>query len=179
MLALCTAPLPTLLGAQPQRGEALIRGNRLCPEIICLRNAPRGDLASLQPEEQIASIFQFVLLCSTNISQVLAVPGPDLCSAHVPRLPGPSQLPISPRGKLISRAALPVCHLRPFLIGLALQCWGGRNFLAENTTGVPLGWVLTGLACTLSVLHPGPLKKVPGNRHFLCTCHIAGPRLGP
>lgn len=35
-LALCTAPLPTLLGAQPQRGEALIRGNRLCPEIICL-----------------------------------------------------------------------------------------------------------------------------------------------
>lgn len=102
MLAQCTAPLPTLLGAQPQRGEALIRGNRLCPEIICLRNAPRGDLASLQPEEQIASIFQFVLLCSTNISQVLAVPGPDLCSAHVPRLPGPSQLPISPRGKLIS-----------------------------------------------------------------------------
>lgn len=59
-------------GGRAATGSSLTRGNRPCPEIIGLQSAPRGGPASLQPEEQIASIFQLVPLNSTNISLALA-----------------------------------------------------------------------------------------------------------
>lgn len=58
-------------GSELQKGRSLIRGIAPCPEIICLQSAPRGELASMQPEEQIASIFHFHSISQTFLKRLL------------------------------------------------------------------------------------------------------------
>lgn len=59
---------PHTPGCRAAKGRSFIRGNRPLPEIICLQTVPRGELTSLQPEEQIACILQCVPFNFTNIS---------------------------------------------------------------------------------------------------------------